>query len=783
MPRFALYAFSVFVLLFTVAASGQGTLAASGQGTFRIGDIEVEGLQRLQPGTVLTYLPLRVGDVLTEQRAQQAIYSLYDTGLFENVSLSRNGDTLVVQVRERPEIASFSITGNNLLDSDKLMENLESRGLTRGELYRSSLLDQVTQQLRTQYYANGFYSVRIDPEVTQLPNNRVAIDVNVIEGQMATIEDINIIGNNSFSDELLKEEVFSLEESKPFYAHILTFWRSYDKYSRQRLLGDLEALNSFYQNRGYIRFNVSSIQVSLSRDKRDIYITVNVDEGEQYTIEQYRFAGEMIVPETSVERQVTITKGQIFRRSDVTASANGISSALADFGYAFAEVDPIPKINDEKNTVELTFYIKPGNRAYVRRITFSGNEQTNDKTLRREMRQLEGAPFSSRAIERSRTRLARLSYIQDVAVETEPVPGTEDLVDVNYDVKERPGGKLQFGVGYSDSEGFLINGSVTQNNFRGTGNTVSIGAQTTDYTKGVSASWTDPYFTKDGISRTISAYYRDIDQVSYSSSDFNMTSMGTAMTFGVPISEYSSLRLGLGLDRNEMELTDDSSDEVETFVDKNGNEATTLEIRTGWVRDTRNRSFFATRGSYTALNFDFKVPGSDLEYYKASLQHTRYFRIGDWLPVLSDGFVISMDGEIAYTDIYGSGSDVPPYANLFAGGPRSVRGFSGGDLGPQDSNDNAYGGQFLTTLQTELTIPMPFESDGETTRLALFYDIGTVYGDIDDFDTDKLRSAAGVAFYWFTPFFGLLRVSYAPYVDSLGRDDVDRFQFSFGIGF
>src|SRR5699024_9505152 len=373
-------------------------------------------------------------------------------------------------------------------------------------------------------------------------------------------------------------------------------------------------------------------------------------------------------------RLVSVHKGDIFRRSDVTDSADKIASGLADFGYAFAKVDPLTKIDDENNTVDLTFYINPGERSYVRRIKFSGNEQTNDKTLRRELRQFEGAPFARRAVERSRTRLARLPYIADVKVDTEPVPGSQDLVDVDYNVTERPAGSLQFGVGYSDSEGFLINGSVTHNNFLGTGNKVSLSAETNDYAQGVSAAWTDPYFTADGVSRTVSAYYRDTDRLTRVSSGFDMESIGTALTFGIPISEYSSLRLGLGLDNHDITtpINSDMSNELRHYIDETGRKATTLELRTGWRRDTRDRTFFATRGTYTALDFDIKVPGSDLEYYKASLQHTRYFRIGDWVPFLSDRFVLSMDGEVSYTDIYGKGSDVPPYANLFAGGSRSV---------------------------------------------------------------------------------------------------------------
>lgn len=779
MPGLLTRALAVLLLFYAASASAQYD--------FRVDDVRVSGVQRLEAGTVLTYLPLSVGDRLTQARAQQAIRALYDTGLFENVALERDGNTLVVAVVERPEVARFTIEGNKQIGGDELKESLEQQGLAQGELYKRSLVDQLEQELRRQYYANGYYSVAIDTQVTELDNNRVAIDIQVQEGPVASIKDINIIGNENFADDELKD-VFELESSSPFYTRPFSFWRSPDRYSREKLLGDLESLNSFYQNRGYIRFNVSSIQVSLSPDKRDIFLTVNVDEGAQYTINDYQFAGEMIVPETSLQRLVIIEDGETFSRREVDASANAISSGLADFGYAFADVDPLTRVNDDDKTVDLTFFIDPGKRAYVRQIAFSGNEKTNDETLRREMRQFEGAPFSRRGVERSRTRLARLPFVQDVQVNTEKVAGSEDMVDVQYDITERAAGTLQFGVGFSDAQGFLINGSVSHSNFRGTGNRVSLRAETNDFARSVGASWTDPYFTDEGVSRTISGFYRDTDQLIRVGSGFDLNSVGGAVTFGLPISEYSQLRAGLGVERNEINSAinrdgeERLSDELREYIDENGRSATTYELQTGWQRDTRNRSFFATRGSNTELELNIKGPGSDLEYYDASIEHTRYFRIGSWLPFLSDKIVLSTEGRIAQTDIWGTGEDVPPYDNFFAGGSRSVRGFSNGGLGPRDSFDNPFGGQFLTTLQNELVIPTFLESDNKSTRLSVFYDIGNVYEQASDFNGGELRSSAGVAFSWFTPFFGLLRVSYAAYVDEQPGDDVDRFQFSFGVG-
>ena len=755
---------------------------------FQISNIRVEGVQRLEPGTVLTYLPVSVGDRMSEDRAQQAIRALYDSGLFENVTLDRRGNVLVVNVAERPEIASFQLTGNKAIGGDQLKKALKEQGLARGELYKRSLLDSLGQELRRQYYANGYYSVNIDTDVRDLGNNRVAISIKVDEGPVASIKDINIIGNETFSDDEL-EEVFALKPASAFYTHPLTFWKHPDRYSREKLVGDLESLNSYYQNRGYIRFNVSSVQVSLSPDKRDVFLTINVEEGEQYTIDNFKFAGSMIVPEASLQRRVNVQAGDIFSRQKVQGSADNISSGLADFGYAFASVDPLTKIDDENKTVDLTFFVDPGKRTYVRQIVFNGNDKTNDETLRREMRQFEGAPYSRRAIQRSRTRLARLPFMQDVRVDTQKVPGSDDLVDINYNVSERAAGQINAGVGYSDSEGFLINGGVKHTNFRGTGNTVQVNAQTNDFAQSISGSYTNPYFTPEGVSRTLSAFYRNTDQLIRTGSSFDLNSIGGAMTFNFPITEYTTFRAGIGVENNEITtaLNRDGdqvvSDEVANFVEDNGRSATTYELQTGFNRDTRNRTFFATRGSQTELLFNIKGPGSDLEYYKTSLQHQRYLRIGSWLPKVSDKLVLQLDGRVGQTAHWGSG-DVPPYDNFFGGGARSVRGFQNGGLGPQDSFGNPFGGQFLTTLQSDLVIPTFLDSDNKTTRFTVFYDIGNVYDKVDDYDIGNLGKSAGVSFNWFTPFFGLLRVSYAPYVEKArDSDELNRFQFSFGANF
>jgi outer membrane protein insertion porin family len=746
-------------------------LPAQALDSFKIGEIRAEGLQRLEIGTVLSYLPLAAGDELNEQTSRQAIRALYASGLFQDVQLERDGTTLVVRVQERPAIVSFTIDGNEKIGGDELKESLKNLGLADGELFKRALLDQVEQELRRQYYANGYYDVDIATTVTDEPNNRVTLKIKVTEGKVSKIKEINILGNKAFSKDVLLEQ-FKLER---------TDWMPFqktDRYSKQQLVGDLEGLTSYYQDRGYLKFSVSSVQVALSPDKSDIYITANVDEGPQYKVSGHRYSGETVLNEDFLNRLLSTPDGSIFSRKEATESANRIESALSDIGFAFAKVTPLPEVDEEKRLVKLNYYVESGKRAYVRRINFTGHNGTNDETLRREMRQLEASPFSKSAVERSRTRLARLPFVEEAEVDTQPVPGTDDQVDVNFKIKERPPGSVQFGVGYSGAQGFLITGSVTHTNFLGTGNRVELSVDNNSISRTFNFSWTDPYFTADGISQTVSTFYRKSESVIRFSSGFNSNIVGANLTYGIPLSEYTSLRAGLGVTDTALEtFPGSSSDEVLGFVVRNGAHFGTYEVRTGVSRDTRNRTFFADRGSLHQLNFDIAVPGSDLTFYTLS------YRLQHYVPLFA-GFFAEINGSVGYIDGYGARGDVPPYQNFFAGGPRTVRGYRDGSLGPLDTPfHNPFGGQLRTTSQTELVIPLPFESNNKSTRLSLFFDIGNVYAQASDFEFNDLRQSAGAAFSWFTPFLGLLELSYAfPLNEQLG-DRTDRFQITFGSGF
>jgi outer membrane protein insertion porin family len=737
--------------------------------SFTIREIRAEGLQRLEIGTVLTYLPLSVGDELNEQTSSQAIRALYGSGLFQDVQLTRDDGALVIVVKERPAISSFKIEGNEKIGGDELNKSLKDLGLAEGELFKRELLDQVEQELRRQYYANGYYDVDIATTVKEEPNNRVTLDIKVTEGKVTRITDINILGNKVFDADELRKQF----ELKP--TNWVPFQRS-DRYSKQTLVGDLEKLQSYYQDRGYLKFNVASVQVALTPDKEAIYITVNVEEGEIYKVKDRRFSGETILNPRFLEALVTTRAGDTFSRKEATESANRIEAALSDIGYAFAEVTPVPDVDEEHKEVTLNYFVEPGKRAYVRHISFTGHAGTNDETLRREMRQLEAAPFSKSSVERSRVRLARLPFIEEAEVETKPVPGSDDLVDVNFKIKERPPGQVQFGVGYSGSQGFLITGSLTHSNFLGTGNRVELAVDNNTISRSFNFSWTDPYFTADGISQTVSMFFRKTDAVIRYSSGFSSNIIGANLTYGIPLSEYMSLRAGVGVEETAIQANLSSSTELLEFLSENGARFSTYQFRTGVTYDSRNRTFFASSGALHSVSLDFVVPGSDIEYYTLS------YRAQQYVPLFYK-FFIEGNGSVGLVDGYGDSRAVPPYENFFAGGPRTVRGFRDGSLGPLDSNLLPFGGKFRTTGQANLIVPLPMESDGKSTRMALFYDIGNVFAQPGDFEFGSLRQSTGLSFSWFTPFLGLLDLSYAFPLNDKPGDRVDRFQITFGSGF
>lgn len=738
--------------------------------TFVVKDIRVEGLQRIAAGTVFNYLPVKVGDTLTEDGAQDAVRALYKTGFFKDVRLERQGQVLIVSVVERPSIASFRITGTHEFPEADLKKNLRETGLSEGHIFNRSLLDRVEQELRTQYFSRGFYAVSIKPTVTPLERNRVDLDVAVIEGPPARIREIVIVGNQAFpTDDLL--DLFTLGPA-PWWA----LFSSRDQYSKQKLAGDLERLRNFYQDKGFLEFNIESTQVQITPDKEDIYITVNISEGEQYTVTDYKLAGKFPVPESELRALVTLKPGTVFSRKQVTESSKKISDRLADDGYAFANVNAVPDVNKDARTVSFTFFVDPGKRTYVRRVNFSGNVATHDEVLRREFRQLEGTWYSAAKIRRSRERLQRLGFFEDVNVETPAVPGTSDQVDINVTVKERSTGSLTLGVGYSDS-GALINASVTESNLFGTGKELSFRIDNSQAAQNYSVRYVNPYYTRDGVSRGFSVYSSTLDTSQLNTAAYNTKTIGAGVFWGIPLSEYHRLNVGLDYESIAIDTRDDSPQTAKDFVAMEGSPVKSGKISLGWSSDSLDSALFPTRGTLQRISTEVSIPHSDIEYYRLNYTLGAYW-------ALTDKTSFKARTDLAYGDGYGDTEMLPFFKNFFAGGSSSVRGYRSSTLGPRDpSVDQPIGGNRRVLANMELLFPVPGATqDAKSMRLSVFVDGGMVYGSDEKVDLGQLRYSAGLAFNWFSPV-GPLSFSYALPLNDKPGDQIERFQFTLGVPF
>ncbi len=736
---------------------------------FQVTDIRVEGLQRISPGTVFNFLPVQVGGNFTEHDSELTIRSLFKSGYFRDIRLERDGDVLVVVVQERPAIASIKIQGNDDIETEPLLESLKDIGLAEGNVFDRSLLEKVELELERQYYSRGKYGVKIETTVTPLERNRVGILIDVSEGAVAKIKQISIVGNRVFDDKTLLKQ---LSQSTPNW---LSFYTKDDQYSKQELAADLETLRSYYQDRGYINFNVDSTQVSITADKRDIYITINVTEGEQYRVRQIKLSGELPVPPEQLYPDFRINAGDVFSRKRVTDTVTRISDSLGNAGYAFANVNTVPDVNEEKREVDLTFFVDPGKRVYVRRINFAGNTKTRDEVLRQEMRQMEGGWFSAEKVERSRTRLQRLGYFEGVNVETPAVPGTTDAVDVEYSVTEQASGSITLGIGFSQTSGIILNGSVTQDNFLGTGRRVSVSVNNSDVTRVFSFSYTNPFYTVDGVSRGFGAFFRDTDADEANIANYSTDTYGVNVSYGFPISEYNSFRFTIEADSLKLKTSEFSSTEITEFVDEYGDNFKSLGLSTSLSHDTRNRRIFPSSGGVRRISLDSKIPGSELEFYKIDL------RIQQFVP-LTKLFVFHAEADIGYGDGFGDFDNLPFFENYFAGGTRSVRGFEDNSLGPRDSDNDPLGGSFRTVGNAEILFPPPFMTETNSVRLSTFFDIGNVFPGVEDFESNDLRMSVGIGATWLSPV-GPLAVSFAKPLNDKSGDDVQEFQFSLGAGF
>ena len=787
---------TLFALLLMLPVSA---LAA---GEFVVKDMRVEGLQRISEGTVFNYLPVNIGDTVDGNRIGEAIRALYGQNLFEDIEMRRDGDTLVIVVKERPSIENFEIEGNKDIKTEDLMDSLRGVGLARGRTFDRSVLDNVEMFLREQYYDRGKYGVQIDTQITDRPNNTVTIRVDVTEGDRAKIRQVNIVGNTTFDDDEIREG-FELDT-----ANWLSWFRQDDRYAKESLEGDLETLRSFYMDRGYADFKIESTQVAISPNKKDIFVTVGIDEGDLYTISDVKLVGEMVVPEALLRGFILTKPGAVFNQRALTQTSELMSFRLGEEGYANAEIEPVPELDRDKKEAAVTFYINPQNRVYVRRINFNGVDQIDDEVLRREMRQMEGAYLSNSLIDRSKVRLQRLPFIESAEVENSPVPGSPDLVDVDFDLEYRMPGQFSGGVGYSESQKLLLNGSIVHTNFLGSGNRVALELNSGRFQKLYSISHSDPYRSMDGIRRTISVNYRDITQFTSAASDFSTTSAGATIDYGYPITEYQSISVGATFQHSELLSSLNSTQQAQDWVLNNGDqfvqdlgfgrtffgtEFDTLELIAGWTYDSRNRSLFANRGTRSQLFLSMAVPGSDVEYYQARFSFTKY------LPI-TNKWVMRLNTELGLGEGIGDTTALPPYKQFYGGGPQSVRGYKESYLGPRDSFGRPYGGNVLVASQLELILPLP-DKWASQARASLFYDVGNVFntGEVaftDDLgspvsyepDLDDLRTSVGIGVQWLAPL-GLFRFSYAYPLNAYDGNDryygdqLERFQFSIGQAF
>jgi outer membrane protein insertion porin family len=756
-----------------------GLIQPAAADEFVVSDIEVEGLQRVSAGSVFSAFPVDIGESLDEIELADAIRTLFRTGLFTDLQASRDGNVLILTVQERPAISSIEIEGNKAIETEMLREALQGAGLQEGQVFRRATLERLELEILRSYVGQGRYNARVEASAEDLPRNRVKVRLDINEGQVASIRHINIIGNNSFEDETLRN-LFELD-TKNFWS----FFFNDDKYARARLSGDLESLRSFYLDRGYLDFSVESSQVSISPDKKKVFIAIAINEGPQYTISEIGLRGDLIVDADEMRELITLQEGDVFSRSAVTTTAEKLSRRLGREGYTFANVNPVPEAGAD-NTASVTFFVEPGKRAYVRRINFTGNISTRDEVLRQEMTQMEGGVASTDRIEFSKTQLQRLGFFKQVDVETSQVPGTDDLIDVNFQVEEQPTGSLSASIGFSQVSGIILGANISENNFLGSGKRVAIGVNFSDSIKSANFSYTNPYYTVDGVSRGFSLFGRETDFEDQDISSFLLDEYGGDVTFGYPVDSVTRLNFGVGFTRSEINTSSFSALEVLDFIEEEGDSFDNFFLNGSVRRSTLDQSVLPTSGMSQSLSADVAVPGSDLTFYRLN------YRANFYQPLNRDNsWVLRARSELGYGDGYQNESAMPFYEHFFAGGFGSVRGFRANSLGaratnsPNDLSDpDPFGGSLLTEGSVELIFPTPFVGDTRTMRTSLFVDAGQVFDPERNFDFEpgEIRFSTGLSFQWITAV-GPLAFSLAMPLNDESGDDTQVFQFSLGQSF
>lgn len=772
-----------------LAAGMLGTLPAWAFESFIIQDVEIVGLERISEGTVLNYLPVQIGDRFEAAQSAQVLKDLYATGFFENIELAKEQKSLVITVTERAAIGKISVSGNEAIKEEELLKNLKEAGLAAGRTFDRSILERMRLELEQMYFSHGKYGVEIDIQEDVQPRNRVNISITIQEGSAARIKSINIVGNEAFSDAQLKKKM-SLASS-----NVMSWFSKKDQYAKQKLGQDLETLRSFYLDRGYLNFKIVSTQVSITPDKQDIYITINLDEGVPYTVKGFSLSGQLPIDASELTALIDLQEGEIFSRTKVSEIVTQMSNRLGDEGYSFAKINPVPELDEEHHQVHIQFYVDPAARVYVRRIDFEGNLKTQDQVLRREMTQLEGAWVSTKQVELSKAKLNRTGYFNDVKVETRPVPGSLDEVDLKVKVDEASSGQLGGGIGYSDVDKFLINANVSNRNFLGTGKSVDFAFNRSRAYTTYNLGYLNPYYTINGISRGFNVYYSETElSESTSIANYTTDALGGNLHYGIPLTDYQRVTIGIGVNSTKiavqrvMGIPDVSvvPFEISKFLSDNGARNNAISLAMGWNYNSLDRYIFPENGWKHSTSATVALPGSDLQYYRLTHNTQMYKSLGH-------GYIFTFTGVLGYGDGYGKTDGLPFYKNFFAGGSRTVRGFDESSLGPRDSLNNPFGGNFMAAASLGLVVPNYFSPETKSVRFSLFIDGGQVYdlghnqkvdflGEPVSRNPKGLRYSVGASLTWMSPLAPLV-FSFAKPINADEFDRVKKFSFNFGTVF
>ncbi len=734
-------------------------------------DIRIEGLQRVEPGTVFAYLPIKQGDTFTDDKASEAIRALYATGFFNDVRIASEGGVVVVQVQERPAIGTIDFAGIHEFDKDNLTKALRAVGLSQGRYYDKALVDKAEQELKRQYLTRGFYAAEVTTTVTPIDRNRVGLLFSVVEGPSAKIRQINFIGNKTYSTGTLLSE---MQLSTPNW---FSWYTKNDLYSKEKLTGDLENVRSYYLNHGYLEFNIDSTQVSISPDKKEMYLTIGLHEGEPYKISGIHLAGNLLDREAELNKLVKIKAGDRFSAEKLQAATKAIVDKLGEYGYAFATVNALPQINQANHTVDLTLQVDPSRRVYVRRINVVGNTRTRDEVVRREMRQLESSWFDSSRLALSKDRINRLGYFTDVDVTTVPVEGTADQVDVDVKVTEKPTGAITLGAGFSSTDKVVLSAGVSQDNVFGSGTSLSVNVNTAKSYRTLAVTQVDPYFTVDGIKRITDVYYRTYQPLYYSTdSSFKIITAGGDLKFGIPFSEVDTVFFGIGFEQDRLDVDDATPQAYKDYVAAFGRVSNNVPLTIGWSRDARDSALIPSRGYFLQANAEYGTPVGSTQYYKTDVQAQYYYSF-------ARGFVLGLNFQAGYGNGLG-GKPYPIFKNYYAGGIGSVRGYEPSSLGPRDKTTNdPIGGSKMVVGNIEVTFPLPGTGYDRTLRVFTFLDGGNVWGDEGtSIGSNGLRYAYGVGLAWISPI-GPLKLSLGFPVTKHEGDQYQKFQFQIGTAF